>query len=185
LDDRQKVVSKNPPVTEPISKFSGFILTAYAAENENSEIGADYKDTTAATVLTPEVSVMLPRYNLLMNSVPGLPFTFNFNNKDNASDKTYSISVAVDFGQLLTWDIASGKVTEKGTVTVCQAGDTLYWTPLSDDDGASQNMSDSTGKEIHITVTAMKNSEKLGSQTIVITEKEHNYSATAKQFETK
>lgn len=158
--------------TEPA--FNGFVLTAYAAEAEDTYLSADYQKDTIATVLKPDVKVLLAAYSPLMSSVPGLPFTFSLNSSGDNSLQADSMKITVDNGELLSWDIGTGIVTSKGTSVSCKNGETLYWSPLSTTDSQRTNI---TSLDTQIIITAIMEGKEIGQQTIYITEVNGNYYA--------
>jgi hypothetical protein len=164
---------------EKSDSFSGFILTAYAAETEGTYLTDDYQKDTIVTELKPYVKVLLANYSPLMNSVPGFPFTFHFNTDDiNTGDsglvRADGLKITADNGDLLSWDNGTGIITSHGTSVTCNSGETLYWSPLSADSSRNRER---TAKDTQITVTAMKNGEELGRQIIYISEVNGNYYA--------
>lgn len=183
LNNDAIIQSENSIKTDVEAKFNGFILTAYAAEKENSYLATDYKENSIATVLTTQAKVLLAKYSPLLSSVPGLPFTFDLNINDNNALEVDNISVATDSGELLTWDTASGVVTNNGISLNCQPGDTLYWTPFITNENANLEDSYKAGEETHITVTAMKDGRKIGKQIITITETDGDYYAIVENLD--
>ncbi|SEW39678.1 hypothetical protein [[Clostridium] fimetarium] len=182
--------NKNPISTAKKQVFSGFVLTVYAAEVEGTNLSVNYKEDAISTVLTPKVEVLLANYSPLISSVPGLPFSFDFNDSDSDSLKPDSIKVTIDYGELLTWNMETGIVNFEGTSISRQTGDTLYWSPLIplngneeiegnlEYEGASQGVQKGVVEKAQITVTAMKDGKEIGKQTIYITEIDGDYYAT-------
>jgi len=182
--------NKNPISTEKEQVFSGFVLTVYAAEVEGTNLSVNYKEDAISTVLIPKVEVLLANYSPLISSVPGLPFSFDFNDSDSGSLKPDSIKVTIDYGELLTWNMETGIVSFEGTSISGQTGDTLYWSPLIplngneeiegnlECEGASQGVHKGVVEKAQITVTAMKDGKEIGKQTIYITEIDGDYYAT-------
>jgi len=164
--------NKNPISTAKEPVFSGFVLTVYAAEVEGTNLSVNYKEDAISTVLTPKVEVLLANYSPLISSVPGLPFSFNFNDSDSGSLKPDSIKVTIDYGELLTWNTETGIVNFEGKSISIQTGATLYWSPLISING------DEVVEKAQIAVTAMKDGKEIGKQTIYITEIDGDYYAT-------
>ena len=138
------------------TQFSGFVLTAYAAgDNDASKI---------PTVLQDDVEVVLAEYSPVMSSVPGYPFTFG------VADGDYELQISVDWGHFNYWEPPAGVVTNLGNRTTVKNGSTLYWSP---DETASL---DEIPNAI-ITVKAVNNGEIVGSQEIIITNTDYMYRA--------
>lgn len=151
--------------------FGGFILTAYAADSEGQTLTAQYLSETTPTTLKPNVEVGLASYSPAMSSVPGLPFTFGV---ADIADEALSIRVSVIEGELLRWDIASGKVTGLGKNVECKSGETLYWSPIGGE-------TPSTGTII--TAEALEGDAVLGKQEIFISSENFLYKATVGELQ--
>lgn len=151
--------------------FGGFMLTAYAAESEGQTLTAQYLTETTPTILKPNVEVGLASYSPTMSSVPGLPFTFGV---ADTADEALSIRVSVIEGELLRWDITSGKVTRLGENVECKSGETLYWSPIGGE-------TPSTGTII--TAEAVEGDAVLGKQEIIITSEKFFYKATVGELQ--
>jgi len=142
--------------------FSGFILTAYAANEEGGSITANFMSEATSIILQPNVDVLLGAYSPLMSSVPGLPFRFN-------TEDDCEIEVSVDTGILCRWDIQNGIVTQCGKTTSCAKGEILYWSPLTENKEPIENAV--------ITVTATDKGKTVAEQTISIISNNFIYSA--------
>lgn len=162
-------ISTNTPNVKDYPKFTGFVLTAYAAEEKGQILTANFLTDTAPTVLEPDVEILLATYTPAMSSVPGLPFTFDI------TDDSYAMQISVDKGTLYKWDIQSGVVSECGNTTVCAKGETLYWSPFDVNTNAVENAV--------IMVTALDNEKAVGKQEIFITSDDFFYSATIGELE--
>lgn len=178
INNNSLVVEKNDHenLTKDNSDIKGFAITAYtAANNSKAYLTANYKKETTATVMRPNVKILLARYNLFISSVPGLPFTFDITDKNMNADV---IKVSVNSGSLLTWDsqIENALVNDCGSEYICHIGDTLYWSPLNEEENSI--VSNAT-----ITVSAMIGEEAIGHQTINITYDGENYHAIIGDFE--
>ncbi len=174
--ENSKVVEKDNDenVTSDNSDFKGFAITSYTMKKNNEEyLSANYMNETTATVMEPNVKILLARYSPLMSSVPGLPFTFDITDKNNKVD---CISVRVDYGKLLMWDAKKdASVYDCGTEYTCNIGDTLYWSPLNEAENSI--VSNTT-----IIVTAIKDEKEIGHQTINIIFDGENYFAVVDEF---
>ncbi len=151
------------------ASFGSFIITTYITkENKEYLNGNDIVESNAYQLI-PNTKLLLMKYDLASSMTPGLPFTFHLNGDGT---KGISLKVDTDSGQLLTWDIPSGKVSEKGTSTTCAIGETLYWNPMS-------NKPKNTGlaSKAVIRITALENNKEIGTQEISITEKDYLYYA--------
>lgn len=195
VDLEENEQSNNAEKVKPTSKensttFDGFVLMAYTPKEEGDNLGTNYKDDTIPTELIPNVEVMISNYDPLMSSVPGLPFTFAFNDIVSNSLEAYSMKIEIDNGELLSWNSKTGIVTSKGTSTFCKNGDTLYWTPLIPLDG-DETIEEDTEYEgefwgnhegvvekAQINITALKEGKEIGKQTISIAEIDGKYYAT-------
>lgn len=167
--------SDNENANSDNSDFKGFALTAYTMDKDSETyLSANYMNETTATVMEPSVKILLARYSPLMSSVPGLPFTFDITDKGIEVD---GISVRVDGGKLLTWDAQNGDVSVKdcGAQYTCSTGETLYWSPLNEEEQSM--VSNAT-----ITVSAIKNEKEIGHQTINIIFDGENYYAVIGEF---
>jgi hypothetical protein len=149
------------PVSTP---FGGFVIKAYAAEDNGSN--------AVTTVLQPNVDVILAEYAPSMSSFPGYPFTFDIE-KGN-----YELQISVDWGFLQSWDPSTGVVNHIGNNTTIQKGTTLYWMPDTTVD------LDEIQNAI-ITVKAVENGKTVGSQEIVIIYTDYMYKAKLGALETK
>lgn len=139
--------------------FGGFVLTAYAAE-ENG-VTVDFTSEDTAVILQPNVDVLLGKYTPLMSSVPGLPFKFC------AADHC-GMEVSVDKGTLCRWDSENGSVTQCGQTTSCAEEEILYWSPLTEDGETVENAV--------ITVIAKDEGRIVGEQKMYISSKDFIYS---------
>ncbi len=133
--------------------FGGFILTAYAAREEDEMIASDFMSDANAIILRPHAEVLLGAYSPLMSSAPGLPFRFN-------AESDCEIEVSADNGVLCSWDPENGAVTQYGKATTCERGEILCWSPLGDNE--------ETVKNATITVTAIRKGQQIARQEITI-----------------
>jgi hypothetical protein len=177
INESSTVVEKgdNENATIDNSDFKGFEITAYTMkENKEKYLSANYINETSATVMEPNVKILLARYSPLMSSVPGLPFTFDLTDKSIEID---GISVRVDSGKLLMWDSQKddAAVHDCGTECICSIGDTLYWSPLNEEENSI--VSNAT-----IIVTAINDDNEIGHQTINIIFDGENYFAAVGEF---
>jgi hypothetical protein len=141
-------------------RFSGFTLTAYAAGNSNSVLTPAYLSDTLPTALTPNVKIVLPEYSPLLSSVPGIPFTIGLKNPDEMPLSDIQINISTDNGDIETWNQTSGVVKNNGKNFTCKAGDTIYWSPLSDGSIVKTDTA--------ITVSAIKYGKETGKQKMII-----------------
>ncbi|MFF2092184.1 hypothetical protein [Paenibacillus sp. NPDC058174] len=139
-----RLIFQNGDKDNPTALFSGFIVTAYAADG-------------ASLVVEPNIDFPLGQYSLLMSSVPGFPITIASKNADR-------IKVQSSEGQLILWNPADSKVIHLGEQAAVKSNDTIYWSPLVEGD---QLRSVATSGILQI--TAYKGDTKLGSSTIEIT----------------
>lgn len=163
------------------SEFGGFVMVAYASEKKDNNLSSNYKKDNIATVLAPDVKVLLSSFSPLTSSVPGLPFTFDFNKSEGGSVTADDMVITVDNGELCTWNMETGVVNSKGRSISCKSGDTLYWSPLislaGNKEATEDPQYDGLAKNAQITVTAMKDGKEIGKQIISITEIDNNYYA--------
>ena len=90
--------------------FSGFIITAYAADD-------------APLKVKPDVDFPLGQYSGFMSSVPGFPITISSKDADE-------IRLQTSEGELLRWTPSASKVIKEGKEATVKSGDTIYWSPL-------------------------------------------------------
>ncbi|MEZ4358400.1 MAG: hypothetical protein R2876_07275 [Eubacteriales bacterium] len=158
-------VNSLPSTSDGNVLFNGFILTAYAANNENGYLSDNYIKEAEKLVLSPYVKILLSKYSLAMSSVPGLPFTIDITDDEN---DIKTINVSTSSGELSKWDYNTGIVSNIGPSATIDIGETIYWSPDFND-----NASDI--KDITITVDALSNDTIVGRQTIYISQDETGY----------
>lgn len=129
--------------------FSGFVVTAYAADG-------------SPLVVKPDIDFPLGQYSMIMSSVPGFPITI-------ACKDTEIIIVRSSEGQLLLWNPADSKVKHLGKQVTVRSGDTIYWSPL-----VEGNHSPTVATQSVLQITAYKDHTKLGNSTIEIKSDEHH-----------
>lgn len=137
------LVLHNKDQENPATLFSGFVVTAYAADG-------------AHLVVKPDVAFPLGQYSMYMSSVPGFPITIG-------SKDVEKIEVRTSEGQLLLWNPADPIVKHQGKEATVKSGDTIYWSPMVEGDP-----SQSAATEGIIEITAYKDMKKLGSSRIEI-----------------
>ncbi|MBO2942922.1 hypothetical protein JJQ72_02880 [Paenibacillus sp. F411] len=137
------LVLRNGDQANPSTLFSGFVVTAYAADG-------------APLVVKPDVEFPLGEYSMLMSSVPGFPVTI-------ASEGTEKIELQTSEGQLLLWNPEDSKVIPQGKKATIKSGENIYWTPLVNDDPSQSATTDSI-----LEINAYKDSTKIGSTKIEI-----------------
>jgi hypothetical protein len=137
----------NADQTNTSALFSGFVITAYAADD-------------APLNVKPDVDFPLGQYSGLMSSVPGFPITISSKDADE-------IRLQTSEGELLRWTPSASKVIKEGKEATVKSGDTIYWSPLVE---GSQSQA-AVGSNLEI--TAYRNNKKLGSSTIEITTEDH------------
>lgn len=138
------------------SLFDGFIITTYA-------------NVGIPVVVKPNAEFALGKYELTMNSVPGLPVKV-------VCDEAATIKLTVTDGELLLWKPLDPIVINKGNTLEIKSGDTVYWSPLNE---TSSNI---LATNCILTMEAYKNNEKLGSNTIKIKSND-NYSYSGRLSE--
>lgn len=124
--------------------FNGFVITAYAADG-------------TPLVVKPDVDFPLGQYSKFMSSVPGFPVTIVSKDADQ-------ISLRTSEGELLLWSPSDSKVKYKGKEAIVKSGDTIYWSPLVDEQVATESM---------LEITVYKDKKKLGSNVIEIKSDDH------------
>ncbi|MEK4852579.1 hypothetical protein NST04_22200 [Paenibacillus sp. FSL H7-0756] len=132
----------------PSSLYSGFIVTAYAADG-------------VTVAVQPDVDFPLGQYSLYMSSVPGFPIKL-------AAEGADTIQVRATEGQLLLWNPADGKVILQNSKAIVKPGDTVYWSPPLTDKSVQNTVSDSS-----LEITAIKDNTKLGSSSIQVHSQDH------------
>jgi hypothetical protein len=131
----------------PSTLFSGFVITAYAADG-------------APLAVKPDVEFPLGQYSMFMSSVPGFPVTIVSKNADK-------IEVRTSEGQIVFWNpTTDSKVNHQGKEATFKSGDTIYWSPMIEGDP-------SHATESILEITAYKDNAKLGSSTIEIKSEDH------------
>jgi hypothetical protein len=136
----------NGDQANPSTIFSGFMVTAYAADG-------------APLMVKPDVDFLLGQYSMFMSSVPGFPVKIVSKDADK-------IEVRASEGQLLLWNPKDSKVIPQGKKATFKSGDTIYWTPLVE--GQSQGAIGSM-----LEITAYNDKKKIGSSAIEIKSEDH------------
>lgn len=165
--------SATPAPTEKSSVFNGFVLTAYTSAKGAEYLGASYAEENKKAVLTPDVKILLAKYDPSMSSVPGYPFTVDITTEADLD----AITVSADAGTLCKWDRETGVVSPEGYITSIGKGETIYWSPIGNG---------TTSDVINITVTfeAVIGDAVVGRQNIYITQvKPGCYYATVGELE--
>ncbi len=114
-----------------------------------------------------KILVYPQKYALTMSSTPGIRLLAQY--EGAAGQVQYSadngnIEYSASGGQLLTWDNADGKITEKGIKTEFPPGTPAYWSPL---DIVSQ-FDANTQSEIPIAITVSQNGIKVAEKQVII-----------------
>ncbi|GEM_PF-3364143 len=173
LDDIQYYQANKPSKDDSSTadkkiKFKGFVLTAYAANNESEYLSTNFMDESDKRVLMPDVKVLLAKYSPAMSNLPGLPFTINITNDDKDSHDIPSIYVSSDSGELNKWNRETGVVSSGGQTTTIGIGETIYWSPNYNEDDANVN-------KITIVIEAVTNDIIIGRQSIYLTQDKPGY----------
>ncbi len=164
-----------PTATDKKKIFRGFALTAYAADSEAEYLNANFLEEAEKLLLTPDIKIPLAKYTPLMSSVPGLPFTVDLAGDDNINIE--AINISADYGELNKWNRETGVVSSQGQSATIDTGETIYWSPITDEDFADI-------KNAVITVEAVADGKVAGRQKLYITQKETGYYyATAGELE--
>ena len=114
-----------------------------------------------------KILVYPQKYALTMSSTPGIRLLAQY---EGATDQVqYSagkgnIEYSASSGQLLTWDNAGGKITEKGIRAEFPSGTPAYWSPL---DMVSQ-FGTNTQREIPISIAVSQNGTKVAEKQLII-----------------
>jgi hypothetical protein len=138
----------NEDKANPTTLFSGFVVTAYAADGAPLEV-------------KPNVDFPLGQYSILMSSVPGFPIKITSQDADK-------IELRTSEGQVLLWNPSDSIVIPMGKKVTFNSGDTIYWSPLGEGDPIQV-----AGESI-LEVTAYKDLKQLGSSTIKINSEDDN-----------
>ncbi|WP_127493250.1 hypothetical protein [Paenibacillus glycanilyticus] len=101
----------------------------------------------------PEVEFPLSAYTMFKSNVPGFPLTI-------ANKEATRIIVRSSDGDLLLWKSSDGKVISQGKKAEVKPGETIYWSPLTEENKLQY-------KTI-IKLTAYNGRTKLGSTGIEI-----------------
>jgi hypothetical protein len=141
------IVVHNQDQANPSALFSGFVVTAYAADG-------------TPLVVKPDVDFPLGQYSMLMSSVPGFPVKITSKDADK-------IELQTSEGQLLLWNPKDSIVIPQGKKATFKSGDTIYWTPLVEGDQIQ------AVDHSKLEITAYKDMKKLGSSTIEIKSEDH------------
>lgn len=155
------------------TEFNGLVLTAYTPCKSGQYLTKNYLEETKATVITPNVEILLASYSPAMSSVPGLPLKFDLESDKNSKTKVDKIVITIDNGDLLDWDSMTGIVTNNGKIYECDAGQTLYWSPLTKDKVVT---------EVKMKISTVKDDKIIATQNITISEKNYLYYATADEM---
>jgi hypothetical protein len=114
-----------------------------------------------------KILVYPQKYTLTMSSTPGIRLLAQYEGATGqgqySADKG-NIEYSASSGQLLTWDNADGKITEKGTRAGIPSGTPAYWSPL---DMVSQ-FGTNKQSEIPITITVSQNGTKVAEKQVII-----------------
>lgn len=157
---RSDFPSSMPVAVPPGPGFSGFALTAFAANGSYGVLSPDYVSKATPTVLSPGVEIIMPEYSPLQSSVPGFPLIVDCKQSNGNSVPADTIDVNAGAGRLVTWNQTSGKVTHKGSMISCSPGSIIYWSPVT---GDSMVIGSTT-----IRLTAIvKDQKQLGSQRVI------------------
>lgn len=150
--------SASPAAETPLVQTSTgmFAITAYAAE---------WKET----VLQPSVSVALNKYSPLQSDVPGFPFVISIP-EGNADINADGIRIDVDTGTIVTWEPPDYTVRERGKTYILSDGDTIYWSPLDEQETAIPRC--------EMTITGYTGEDESYIQKIIISQTE-DFSYTA------
>ncbi|MCH4887650.1 hypothetical protein EZV73_08700 [Acidaminobacter sp. JC074] len=146
--------------------FDGFIIAAYAAEDENQFLSPSYIEHAVATELKPSVEVLLPKYSPMMSSVPGFPLHFG------AVSDEVDIKISVDGGTILNWD---SLISEHNADEVIDQNKTWYWAPYSYD-------IDEISEHSVITVSAFDSGKLIAKQELYIDLVDGFYRATVSEI---
>lgn len=149
------------------SEFKGVVVLAYSPKMSGQTASLESIENTIKTELKPNTQVLLPKYSLAMNSVPGLPFEFKILLSDDTKLNDYDMKIAVDNGSFLSWNRNTGKIIDNGKSYNGKSGVTLYWSPL-DNDVATYDETKLV-KKAEITVSVINNSNNVITQKIIIT----------------
>ncbi|OWA36853.1 hypothetical protein B9G55_01885 [Saccharibacillus sp. O16] len=138
---------RTPDPARPVSLWGGFTVTAYAANG-------------APVAVRPDVEFPLGKYSVFMSSVPGLPITLD-------AEGANRLEIRASQGQLLLWNPSDGQVKNQGNHTEIEAGGTLYWSPLSEEEGEKKQPAIIADPST-LNITAYQDGQKLGSASIEI-----------------
>ncbi len=127
-----------------------FVTTAYAA-------GADQPSNSADVELKPDVKTVLGSYSPLMSSVPGFPFYAQCATADR-------ILVETTRGSIALWSEADSKIYDQGKQYSAKPSEKIYWSVVDQADGAS------AVQQASLKFTAYKGDQKLGEQTVLISQ---------------
>ncbi|GKU76558.1 hypothetical protein [Paenibacillus sp. L3-i20] len=130
--------------TNTITLFSGFAITAYAADGTTLQVN-------------PDIEFPLGQYSMIMSNAPGFPITI-------AAEGADLIELQASDGQLLNWNHSDSKIIVLGKEVTVKSGDTIYWSPL-----AEGSASQAAAIKSELEITAYKNKTKLGNSRIEIT----------------
>lgn len=170
-------LSNNKEVIPPSGSLSsaskvpvrvGFSVMVYSPKTANQSLTPDFLKETVQTKLKPDSKVLMAHYSPLTSSVPGYPFRFESAKSDTKNTDAYKIRIITDKGRLLDWNRKNGSVTDYGKEYEMNPDNTLFWSPLEDAKMATR---------ASITVSMIKNEEKVGEQIISIEEENNLYYA--------
>ncbi len=116
--------------------LSGILLTN-GLDKKEALSDAYNKEAKFELVVSPE------RYTLAMSSTPGIKLDAVY--KGNVDVKT--VKYTTEKGDFLTWDVASGKISQGGSTIELPYGEAAYWSPMDDIAVLAQD------EEIIVTVT--------------------------------
>lgn len=141
------LLDRNGNQANPSILYKGFTVTAYAGEG-------------VPLVVQPDVEFPLGRYSVFMSSVPGFPINI-------VADGADTIDLQASEGELLMWNPADSKVIPQGQHATVKSGDTIYWSPLTD------NSSPSAAAESILEISAYRDTRQLGSTMFQIQSQDH------------
>ncbi|MDE7432695.1 MAG: hypothetical protein K2N34_12390 [Lachnospiraceae bacterium] len=123
----------NPAANEQMMKKAKAQVFVFEAKSESQSLTGLYASEMVKREVAKGEKTNIGMYSPLMSSIPGYPLTVSSSNVTDDETSSATVKVTVDGGELLRWDIQTGKITPLGTEGSFRLGDNIFWSPLSDE----------------------------------------------------
>lgn len=164
----------NPAANEQMMKKAKAQVFVFEAKSESQFLTGLYASEMVKREVVKGKKTNIGMYSPLMSSVPGYPLTVSSSNVLDDETLSATVKVTVDGGELLRWDIQTGKITPLGTEGSFHLGDNIFWSPLSDE---------TVCKSAVITVELFEEEQMIDRIKICMEEQESELYYTAEKIE--